>query len=165
MLAPPSFICPITHELMKDPVTTADGQSYEHEAIAQWLQASSLSPLTGAELRTKSLTRNHALRNAIDEFTRARSTTGASSSENEASLDLAHGLNARKLILLGDSFVGKTSLLLRLKEGEFTDKACIRVYHERPFMTIPSHSPRPLQLHLRLLGRRPQRLGAPSVRI
>ena len=43
---PPSFICPLTLELMVDPVTAADGHSYESAAIKQWLQSSALSPLT-----------------------------------------------------------------------------------------------------------------------
>ena len=57
---------------MRDPVTTCDGQSYEHEAIRKWLEKHNLSPLTGNVLESKALVRNHALRNAIGEFERAR---------------------------------------------------------------------------------------------
>lgn len=28
--------CPITHELMKDPVMATDGHTYEREAIMKW---------------------------------------------------------------------------------------------------------------------------------
>jgi len=52
---------------MTDPVTAADGHSYEHTAIKRWLQGSNLSPLTGQPLQHKRLTRSHALRNAIEE--------------------------------------------------------------------------------------------------
>lgn len=71
---PSSFFCPITHEVMRDPVTTCDGQSYEHSAIRHWLAKSKhhLSPLTGDMLESNVLVRNHALRNAIGEFERAR---------------------------------------------------------------------------------------------
>ena len=31
-----SFLCPITQEVMADPVMTADGHTYEREAIEQW---------------------------------------------------------------------------------------------------------------------------------
>ena len=65
---PPSFICPISLEVMTDPVTAADGHSYEHSEIKRWLQNSDLSPQTGALLPNKQLTRSHALRNAIEEF-------------------------------------------------------------------------------------------------
>ena len=34
---PPQYLCPITGEVMEDPVTTADGHAYERAAIAQWL--------------------------------------------------------------------------------------------------------------------------------
>jgi len=57
---------------MRDPVTTADGQSYEHDAILMWLEHSSLSPLSGQPLTSKALVRNHALRNAIGEYDHAR---------------------------------------------------------------------------------------------
>ena len=33
---PPDFICPITQELMRDPVNTLSGHSYERDAILQW---------------------------------------------------------------------------------------------------------------------------------
>ena len=70
MATPESFFCPITTELMKDPVTTADGFSYEREAITQWFATGqSISPSTGALLDHQHLVPNHALRNAIQEFT------------------------------------------------------------------------------------------------
>src|SRR5688500_13856358 len=50
------FLCPITHELMTDPVATADGQIYERKAIAQWLQEHNTSPLTNEKLAHKILT-------------------------------------------------------------------------------------------------------------
>ena len=31
------FMCPITQELMVDPVFTEDGQTYERDAIKTWL--------------------------------------------------------------------------------------------------------------------------------
>lgn len=33
---PDAFCCPITKELMTDPVMTKDGHSYERHAIEQW---------------------------------------------------------------------------------------------------------------------------------
>ena len=40
-------MCPISHELMRDPVIADDGTTYERAAIEQWLQSSEISPLTG----------------------------------------------------------------------------------------------------------------------
>jgi len=41
---PADFICPITTELMSDPVMAADGHSYERTAIERWLATKSTSP-------------------------------------------------------------------------------------------------------------------------
>ncbi|EOD28926.1 hypothetical protein EMIHUDRAFT_114004 [Emiliania huxleyi CCMP1516] len=56
---PADFICPITTEVMSDPVMAADGQSYERTAIERWLATKSTSPLTGGELDHPYLTPNH----------------------------------------------------------------------------------------------------------
>lgn len=34
---PHSFICPLTQDIMKDPVIDPEGNSYEREAILEWL--------------------------------------------------------------------------------------------------------------------------------
>ena len=66
---PDSFICPITSELMADPVSTSDGFTYEREAILEWLRGgNTTSPLTGATLARSELVPNHALRSAIQQF-------------------------------------------------------------------------------------------------
>ena len=62
------FTCPITQELMVDPVlTVADGLCYERAAIEQWLVEHDTDPLTGQSLDTKRLVPNVALRSAIRE--------------------------------------------------------------------------------------------------
>jgi small GTP-binding protein len=109
---PPSFICSLTLEIMTDPATAADGHSYEYEAISKWLEHSQLSPLTGQRLEHKKLTRSHALRNAIEEFQQARQRVQRRSAPGPS--------GGSKVILLGDSNVGKTSLVRRIKEGTFS---------------------------------------------
>ena len=52
-------ICPITQEIMEDPVVCADGHSYERGSIERWLAAHGTSPLTGRALPHKALTPNH----------------------------------------------------------------------------------------------------------
>jgi hypothetical protein len=83
-----SFYCPITNELMRDPVMCADGHSYERIAIEQWFARAFLtsnnrnnnggggsggpiiiaSPLTNEPPASTALTPNHALRASIEEF-------------------------------------------------------------------------------------------------
>jgi hypothetical protein len=63
------FICPITAEVMMDPVITCDGQTYERQAIEKWFQRGNLtSPMTGLALPTTVVTPNHALREAMEEY-------------------------------------------------------------------------------------------------
>eukprot|EP00598_Pedospumella_elongata_P016419 CAMPEP_0184989894 /NCGR_PEP_ID=MMETSP1098-20130426/30544_1 /TAXON_ID=89044 /ORGANISM="Spumella elongata, Strain CCAP 955/1" /LENGTH=574 /DNA_ID=CAMNT_0027514993 /DNA_START=129 /DNA_END=1853 /DNA_ORIENTATION=+ len=41
------FICPITYELMRDPVVASDGHTYEKAAIEKWLKNHKISPRSG----------------------------------------------------------------------------------------------------------------------
>ncbi|XP_023806551.1 WD repeat, SAM and U-box domain-containing protein 1 isoform X2 [Oryzias latipes] len=64
--APDHFLCPITRELMKDPVIAADGFSYERESIESWIRGKhKTSPMTNLPLRTTLLTPNRSLKMAI----------------------------------------------------------------------------------------------------
>ena len=66
---PSSFICPISGELMADPVTCVDGHSYEKGCILRWFRESRVtSPVTGKALDSAAVFPNHALRNAIEEW-------------------------------------------------------------------------------------------------
>lgn len=63
---PPSFLCPISMELMGDPVMLASGHTYDRASIEHWLsQGHGTCPVTGARLRHLELTPNYALRSAI----------------------------------------------------------------------------------------------------
>ncbi|XP_054466231.1 WD repeat, SAM and U-box domain-containing protein 1 isoform X2 [Anoplopoma fimbria] len=63
---PDEFLCPITRELMREPVIAADGYSYEREAIDSWINSKNRSsPMTNLPLLTTLLTPNHTLKMAI----------------------------------------------------------------------------------------------------
>jgi hypothetical protein len=62
---PDEFVCPITGEVMVDPVVTADGFTYERVAIAKWLKTHQTSPCTNAVLEHRHLATNLALRSQI----------------------------------------------------------------------------------------------------
>jgi len=47
------FLCRITHELMIDPVTDPDGNSYERSAIEDWLKEKPRSPIVSSILSAK----------------------------------------------------------------------------------------------------------------
>mmetsp|Transcript_6219 Transcript_6219/g.6815 ORF Transcript_6219/g.6815 Transcript_6219/m.6815 type:complete len:209 (+) Transcript_6219:98-724(+) len=68
MQVPDYFRCPISHEIISDPVVAADGISYERKEIATWLTHHNTSPLTNIPLLNKTLIPNVNLRQAIEEY-------------------------------------------------------------------------------------------------
>ena len=60
----PFLQCPITQEIMNDPVIAADGQTYERRALARWLRRNNSSPLTGLEMDAW-MVPNHAVKSMI----------------------------------------------------------------------------------------------------
>jgi len=68
---PCSFICPITQEIMVDPVTTCDGHTYDRVAISSWLSRRATSPLTSEPLEHTVLVANKLVRSMIIEFAEA----------------------------------------------------------------------------------------------
>jgi len=60
------FICPITQELMIDPVILSSGHTYERSAITEHLRRNNhRDPITNLKLKNKTLTPNMALRHSI----------------------------------------------------------------------------------------------------
>lgn len=63
------FLCPITCEVMRDPVVAADGYCYERCAIQEWLDnGNATSPLTNEVLAHKILIPNNILLQLIKKF-------------------------------------------------------------------------------------------------
>ncbi len=52
---PDELKCPVSCQLMSDPVTLCDGTSYERAAIERWLEQNDTSPMTGDVLPMKVL--------------------------------------------------------------------------------------------------------------
>ncbi|KAK7867866.1 hypothetical protein R5R35_008616 [Gryllus longicercus] len=66
---PPEFLCPITHEVMRDPVICSDGFTYERAALSEWLLGRRFSsPMTNVPLSSSRLLPNVALRRRILEW-------------------------------------------------------------------------------------------------
>lgn len=63
------FRCPISFELMTDPVIIPTGQTYDRASIQKWLKSGNLScPKTGEMLTSTELVPNTSLRNLIQQF-------------------------------------------------------------------------------------------------
>eukprot|EP00946_MAST-07B_sp_MAST-7B-sp1_P000103 g103.t1 len=67
---PPLFLCPLSQQLMSDPVQLVDGKTYERANVEFWLASGNrVSPLPPhAPLSTLALFPNIALKKAIDEY-------------------------------------------------------------------------------------------------
>lgn len=64
-----SFYCPITGDVMEDPVETSSGQIFERAAIEKWLaDGNKLCPLTKNPLKRSDLRSNKTLRQSIEEW-------------------------------------------------------------------------------------------------
>jgi hypothetical protein len=65
---PNELVCPITQEIMFDPVVASDGRTYERNAIQTWLSTKNTSPMTKEPIIDKTLRTNWAIRSAIQRF-------------------------------------------------------------------------------------------------
>ncbi|XWS28847.1 hypothetical protein CRYUN_Cryun25bG0106700 [Craigia yunnanensis] len=69
---PDDFRCPISLELMKDPVIVSTGQTYERSCIEKWLeQGHGTCPKTQQMLSSPALTPNYVLRSLISQWCEA----------------------------------------------------------------------------------------------
>lgn len=65
---PKEFYCPISQEIMKDPVIGPDSHTYERSDIVDWLNHHHTSPFTRQQMDASQLVPNLALRNAIQDM-------------------------------------------------------------------------------------------------
>ncbi|KAH9701212.1 U-box domain-containing protein 13 [Citrus sinensis] len=69
---PDDFRCPISLELMKDPVIVSTGQTYERSCIEKWLEAGHRTcPKTQQTLTSTAVTPNYVLRSLIAQWCEA----------------------------------------------------------------------------------------------
>ncbi|XP_022756672.1 E3 ubiquitin-protein ligase PUB24-like [Durio zibethinus] len=76
---PQYFICPISLQIMKDPVTAVTGITYDRESIEQWLKKAkgTTCPVTKQPLPSDSdLTPNHTLRRLIQKWCTENTSNG-----------------------------------------------------------------------------------------
>lgn len=61
------FLCPITYELLREPVVALDGHTYEKSAIEKWLKSNHTSPRSG-EIMEDSILPNTNLKKLIHDL-------------------------------------------------------------------------------------------------
>ena len=67
-VVPYEFECPITRDIMKDPVVGSDGHTYDRHAIEEWLLRDGKSPVTRSYMAAGGLVTNYALKSQIERF-------------------------------------------------------------------------------------------------
>ncbi|CAK9025228.1 U-box domain-containing protein 51 (Plant U-box protein 51) [Includes: E3 ubiquitin ligase (RING-type E3 ubiquitin transferase) [Durusdinium trenchii] len=96
---PPDLCCPISQELMEDPVVAADGITYERRCIAEWFYFNSGSPTTREPLLTRVLNPSQHMKSAVIAY-KERTVQEILSVAAEL-----QGAEALKLLSRGEQFV------------------------------------------------------------
>ncbi|PUZ77519.1 hypothetical protein GQ55_1G378400 [Panicum hallii var. hallii] len=74
---PGHFLCPISLEMMRDPVAAPTGITYDRDSVEGWLERGHATcPVTGRSLRAEDLIPNHATRRMIQEWCVANRALG-----------------------------------------------------------------------------------------
>jgi serine/threonine protein kinase len=112
---PSGFVCPISDDVMRDPVMCADGHTYDRPNIQQWFAGGhDTSPNTGARLSHLNLVPNHALRNSIEDFLRSHFREIARA---RFSLGRRVGAGASKIVYEGTLDGSRRVAVLQMKPG------------------------------------------------
>ena len=83
---PPSFACPLTMEIMEDPVMDLCAHNFERKAISAWLlKNSSCCPISRKPLTTDDLVPNHTLAERIEKWKWQREQGGIDWEQDERS--------------------------------------------------------------------------------
>lgn len=74
---PTNFRCPVSLDLMKDPVTLSTGITYDRFSIEKWIEAGNKTcPVTNQKLSTFEITPNHTIRKMIQSWCVENSSYG-----------------------------------------------------------------------------------------
>uniref|UniRef100_A0A1J3FEC6 U-box domain-containing protein n=1 Tax=Noccaea caerulescens TaxID=107243 RepID=A0A1J3FEC6_NOCCA len=122
---PNYFICPISLEIMQDPVTAISGITYDRQSIVKWLEKVPSCPVTKQSLPLDSeLTPNHMLRRLIQHWCVENATRGVvripTPRAPPGKLNVVEEI--KNLKKFGDEVLGKVDTLKKLEvlamEGE-----------------------------------------------
>ena len=70
-IEPSDISCPISYDIMTDPVLAADGQTYERSNITKWIEMHGNSPHNRMLLTINGLTTNYAMKSLIERYNTA----------------------------------------------------------------------------------------------
>jgi U-box domain len=67
-LPPVSFVCPLSLKVMENPVMTSCAHTFEHRALADWVEQQACCPISRKPLVMADLVPNHALADRIEQW-------------------------------------------------------------------------------------------------
>jgi len=102
-------ICPITQEVMKEPVIDREGNTYEKSAILEWLKSTNTSPITRNIISAFELVPNRAL-------------IQSSSSNNSSQENVSHCSKCNKTMKVSNYKGNKEPLCFNCRD--WTCKQC-----------------------------------------
>uniref|UniRef100_K3ZDB1 RING-type E3 ubiquitin transferase n=1 Tax=Setaria italica TaxID=4555 RepID=K3ZDB1_SETIT len=124
---PLDFRCPVSLELMSDPVVASSGQTYDRDSIARWFgSGKSTCPKTGQVLTNLELVPNKALKNLIARWCRENGIAVEVSEAGKA--DPAPVVAANKAALKAARMTA--SFLVKKLSASFSPESTKRVVHE-----------------------------------
>ncbi|RVW21535.1 putative U-box domain-containing protein 42 [Vitis vinifera] len=92
-----TFFCPLTKNIMEDPVTIESGVTYERKAITEWFEkynnsAKICCPATGQKTASKGLSTNIALKTTIEEWKERNEAAGIKVARSALSLAISESM-------------------------------------------------------------------------
>jgi len=72
---PEEFICPVTQDIMSDPVIAQDGHTYERKNISEWVSKHGTSPITREQISKDIIIPNRVLKAQIDQYLEKKGET------------------------------------------------------------------------------------------
>ncbi|WCJ22455.1 U-box domain-containing protein 24 [Euphorbia peplus] len=167
-----SFYCPVTRDVMVDPVETSSGQTFERNAIEKWLaEGNKLCPLTMTPLDASILRPNKTLRQSIEEWKDRNTIITIASmksklSEEEAEVihcleqleDLCKERDQHREWVILENYIPILIRLLGAKNRDIRNHAliilCILAKHSDDAKERVSNAENAIELIVRSLGRR-----------
>ena len=120
-----SITCPITGDIMTDPVQGNDGHTYERSAILEWLRRNPISPQTREPMSERDLKVNASIRFLCDKYHQGgfgnapRTKSPPKISTDTINLDHTISKNSENKVMLTFG-VNKTSMPAELEHGHLS---------------------------------------------
>ncbi|KAK4897587.1 hypothetical protein LTR27_004733 [Elasticomyces elasticus] len=118
---PDELRCPVSHVLMQDAVKTADDHTYSLEAITQWFDIRTSSPMTGLDLASTTITENREVCDAASAWIDGSPLAAAPSAKGSLNIVFVspYGTFQRR-VAAGTTLLTVYKLAFRAMAGRYT---------------------------------------------